>query len=135
QETHHPFQAPKQADPAKAIIPPYYPDHAVTRLDWAEYLDSASELDRKVGLILQQLESDGLAEHVLVVFSADHGQCHVRDRQFCYEEGLHIPRIIRCRTAFAPLKHYDPGPVDNRLIEAIHLAPTFLALADVLNPA
>src|SRR5262249_32776856 len=25
QETHHPFQAPKQADPAKVIIPPYYP--------------------------------------------------------------------------------------------------------------
>ena len=31
-------------DPAKVEIPPYYPDHAVTRQDWAQYLDAASEL-------------------------------------------------------------------------------------------
>ena len=42
--------------PARVVIPPYYPDHEVTRRDWAEYLDAASELDRKVGLILKQLE-------------------------------------------------------------------------------
>ena len=61
QETHRDFHAPKRADPAKVVIPPYYPDHPVTRRDWAAYLDAASELDRKVGLILEQLEADGLA--------------------------------------------------------------------------
>ena len=35
QETHRAFHAPKQADPAKVEIPPYYPDHPVTRDDWA----------------------------------------------------------------------------------------------------
>ena len=30
QETHRAFHAPKQADPAKVEIPPYYPDHPVT---------------------------------------------------------------------------------------------------------
>jgi arylsulfatase A-like enzyme len=46
-ETHRKFNAPSKADPAKVVIPPYYPDHPVTRKDWAQYLDSATELDRK----------------------------------------------------------------------------------------
>ena len=54
--------SPKQADPAKVVIPPYYPDHPVTREDWAQYLDAATELDAKVGRILRQLETDGLAD-------------------------------------------------------------------------
>ena len=35
------------------MIPPYYPDHSVTRADWAAYLDAISEADRKIGLILR----------------------------------------------------------------------------------
>ncbi len=42
QETHRTFHAPSKADPAKVELPPYYPDDAVTRTDWAEYLDAAS---------------------------------------------------------------------------------------------
>ena len=36
-ETHRAYDAPKRADPAKVEIPPYYPDHPVTRADWAAY--------------------------------------------------------------------------------------------------
>ena len=35
-ETHRAFNAPAKADPAKVEIPPYYPDHEVTRKDWAQ---------------------------------------------------------------------------------------------------
>src|SRR5215471_6536352 len=73
QETHRAFHAPPHADPAKVEIPPYYPDHPVTREDWAKYLDAATELDRKVGLILKQLEADGLAASTVVIFMGDHG--------------------------------------------------------------
>jgi arylsulfatase A-like enzyme len=134
QETHRKFHAPKKADPAKVLIPPYYPDHPVTRQDWAAYLDAASELDRKVGLILRQLEADGLAEDTIVVFMADHGQAHVRGKQFCYEEGLHIPLIVRWPRGAAPPGSFRPGSVDDRLVEAIDLAPTFLAIAGVTPP-
>lgn len=135
QETHRKFRAPKKADPAKVVIPPYYPDHTVTRKDWAEYLDAASELDRKVGAILRQLEADGLADETIVVFMADHGQAHVRGKQFCYEEGLHIPMIIRWAKDFPTPKDFRPGTVDDRLIEAIDLAPTFLAIAGEPKPS
>ena len=136
QETHRDFHAPPQADPAQVEIPPYYPDHPVTRRDWAEYLDAASELDRKVGKILQQLAADGLADSTVVVFMGDHGQAHVRGKQFCYEEGLHIPLIVAWPDALPrPAALPPPGTVDDRLIEAIDLAPTFLALADTPKPA
>jgi arylsulfatase A-like enzyme len=135
QETHRTFHAPAKADPAKVAIPPYYPDHPVTRQDWAQYLDAASELDRKIGLILEQLADDGLADSTVVFFSGDHGQAHVRGKQFCYEEGLHIPLIVRWPKQFPVPARYKAGTVDDRLVEAIDLAPTVLAIAGAEKPA
>ncbi len=133
-ETHRKFRGPKKADPAKVEIPPYYPDHPVTRADWAAYLDDTSELDRKVGLILQQLEKDGLADNTVVVFFGDNGQAHVRGKQFCYDSGLHTPLIIRWPKKFLPAKHSQPGTLDHRLIASIDLAPTMLAIAGAPKP-
>lgn len=129
QETHRTFHAPRRADPAKVEIPPYYPDHPVVREDWAQYLDAASELDRKVGLVLAQLEKDGLADSTIVMFFSDHGQAHVRGKQFCYDSGLQVPLIIRWPGRFPRPKQIVPGSVDERLLMAIDLAPTVLALA------
>jgi len=133
-ETHRPFRAPKRADPAKVIIPPYYPDHPITREDWAAYLDEASELDRKVGLVLEALERDGLADTTVVVFFGDNGQAHVRGKQFCYDSGLHVPLIIRWARRLPPPARFTPGTVDNRLLHGIDLAPTMLAIAGVPKP-
>jgi N-sulfoglucosamine sulfohydrolase len=134
QETHRTYHAPPKADPAKVQIPPYYPDHPVTRKDWAAYLDAASELDRKIGLILQQLEADGLADNTVILFFGDHGESHVRGKQFCYEEGLHIPLIIHWPKSFPAPKQYKSGLVDDRIIEAIDFAPTMLAIAGAKKP-
>ena len=134
QETHRTYHAPKHADPAKVEIPPYYPDHPVTREDYAAYLDSATELDRKIGLILAQLAKDGLAENTIILFFGDHGESMVRGKQFCYEEGLHIPLLIRWPKNFPEPAHCKAGSVDARLIEAIDFAPTMLALAGAPVP-
>jgi len=133
-ETHRIFKAPPHADPAKVDLPPYYPDHPVIRKDWAEYLDSATELDRKVGLVLQQLERDGLADNTIVVFFGDNGGAHVRGKQFCYDSGLLVPLIIRWPESLADSAPFAPGTVSDQLLEAIDLAPTMLALAGVERP-
>lgn len=135
QETHRAFRAPPHADPAKVVIPPYYPDHPVTREDWAKYLDAATELDRKIGLILKQLEADGLADSTVVIFMSDHGQAHVRGKQFCYDSGLRAPLIVRWPKNFPAPKHYEPGAVDDRLLMSLDLGPTFLAIAGAQKPA
>lgn len=134
-ETHRKFSAPKRADPAKVEIPPYYPDHPVTRADWAAYLDSASELDRKIGLVLKQLEADGLAGNTVLIFFGDNGQAHVRGKQFVYDSGLLVPLVIRWPANVPMPANFKPGAVDSNLLSAIDLAPTMLALAGAPIPA
>jgi arylsulfatase A-like enzyme len=135
QETHRKYHAPKLADPAKVVIPPYYPDHPVVRKDWARYLDSASELDRKVGLVLKQLAADGLADNTIVVFFGDNGQSHVRGKQFCYDSGLLVPLIVYWPEKLKPAADYRAGAVSDRLLEAIDLPAQTLAWAGVKKPA
>ncbi len=134
-ETHRGFHAPPEADPAKVVLPPYYPDHPVIRQDWAAYLDSARDLDRKVGRVLAQLQADGLADHTIVVLMGDNGQVHIRGKQFLYEEGVHVPLIIRWPEAIPAPAGFTPGKEDSHLISSIDLTATTLAWAGVAKPA
>ena len=134
-ETHRDYDGPQRADPDKVELPPWEPDHPVARKDWARYLDAASEMDRKVGLVLERLEADGLADNTVVVFFGDNGQSHVRGKQFCYDEGLLVPLIIRWPKSFPAPKEFRPGTVSDRLIAAIDLAPTMLDIAGATRPA
>ena len=134
QEPHRLFHAPKQIDPAKVTLPPFYPDHPTVRADWAAYLDSVSELDRKVGVVLQALVDEGRTDDTIIVFFGDNGRCHIRDKQFCYEAGLQVPLLIRWPKNFPPPAGFKPGAVDNRLLVAIDLAPTMLTFAGAPVP-
>jgi len=134
QETHRKFHAPKVTPPAKVTLPPYYPDHPAVREDYAAYLDSAVELDRKVGALLAQMERDGMAENTVVLFMGDNGEAHIRGKQFCYEEGLRVPFIVRWPKGVAAPRGFRPGSVDRELRLSIDVAPTILALAGAAIP-
>jgi arylsulfatase A-like enzyme len=134
-ETHRKFNGPNRADPSKIELPPYYPDHSVTRQDYARYLDALMELDRKVGLILKQLDKEGLADNTVILFIGDNGEAHVRGKQFCYEEGLHVPLIIHYPKSITAPKSFRPGSADDRLLEGIDLPPTILTMAGADIPS
>ena len=51
---------PQIATPENVSVPPYYPDHEITRQELARYYNSVSGMDVRVGWILEQLEKDGL---------------------------------------------------------------------------
>jgi arylsulfatase A-like enzyme len=122
------------ADPAKVQIPPYYPDHEVTRRDWAEYLDTVQEMDGQVGRLLERLEADGLADRTIVVFFGDHGRTMLRGKQWPYDSGLHIPLIIRWPADFPAPSQVSPGTVDDRLVSALDITATTLWAAGVGRP-
>lgn len=134
QETHRNFQGAKATDPATVVLPPYYPDHPIVRADYAAYLDAAKNLDIKVAKILALLERDGLADNTVVIFMGDNGEAHIRGKQFCYEEGLRVPMIVRWPKKLPAPAHYRAGTTDNRLLEAIDVAPTLLSFAGVPLP-
>ena len=134
QETHRDFAAEGITDPAKVALPPYYPDHPAIRKDYADYLDSARRLDGKIARILARLEQDGLAGNTVVLFMGDNGEAHIRGKQFCYEEGLRVPLIIRWPRGLTPPAGFRAGAVEPRLLEAIDVAPTLLSLAGLPVP-
>lgn len=134
QETHRAFHAPPHADPAKVEIPPYYPDHEVTRKDWAQYLDAVTELDRKIGKIVELLKRDGLFDNTVICFVGDNGAAHVRAKQFCYEEGLWVPFILRWPSGLPEPAGYEAGTVSDRLLMSIDLTATTLSWAGVAKP-
>lgn len=134
-KTGRAFNGPHRADPAQVSIPPYYPDCPEVRADWANYLDDASALDVKVGAILAQLERDGLADNTVVVFMGDHGQAHVRGKQWCYDSGLRVPLVVRWPKNFPAPAGFKPGIANAQLVEAIDLTATTLAFAGVPKPA
>jgi N-sulfoglucosamine sulfohydrolase len=115
-------------DPAKVKLPPYYPDDPVVRRDWAKYLDTIDYLDGKVGTILKRLKEEGLETNTIVFFFGDNGRCHVRDKQWLYEGGLHIPLIIRWPG------HAPTGAVKDDLVSAIDISATSLALSGAHLP-
>ena len=82
-------------DPGDVVLPPYYPVDQILLEDWALYLDSVRVTDFHVGRVLERLETEGLLENTLIVFFTDHGISHARGKQFLYDEGTHIPLVVR----------------------------------------
>lgn len=82
-------------DPAKAPLPPYYPDTPVVRRDMANYYNNLTFTDKEVGRILKQLDDDGLAESTIVFFWGDHGRGLPRHKRWI------TTRASACRWSFA----------------------------------
>ena len=65
----------------------------------SEYYGIISEIDEWVGVILDKLDSLGLAGQTLVIFTSDHGEmlgAHgMREKNVFYEESAHVPLLIR----------------------------------------
>ncbi|HUW18838.1 MAG TPA: sulfatase-like hydrolase/transferase [Sedimentisphaerales bacterium] len=115
-------------DPAKVKLPPYYPDHPVLREDWAQYLNSVLYLDAEVGKVLERLKDEGIEDTTVVFLWTDHGISHARGKQFLYDEGIHVPLVIRWPGAI------KPGTVRDDLVSHIDIAATSLYIAGIPVP-
>lgn len=114
-------------NPESVQLPPYYPRDPIMLRDWATYLDSVRLTDQHVGRVMERLKAEGLLGSTLIVFFTDHGISHARGKQFLYDEGTHIPLVIR-----------GPGIAEGRtrtdLVEHIDVAALSLAAAGVKIP-
>ena len=128
---HRPFvrDSLRPVAPATVEIPPYYPDHPITRADWALYLETVQQVDRAVGALLDTLAAEGLLDNTVIMFFGDQGRPHVRAKQFLYDPGTHSPLIIRWPDG------QGAGTTDARLVSNIDLAAASLALAGIERPA
>jgi len=128
-EPHRAFV--KDEDPerwTKVQVPPIYPDHEVTRRDWANYLASIEVMDKKVGQILERLEKEGLADNTLVMFFGDHGRPQARGKQWLYDGGILIPMIVRWPG------RVESGTVEPRMVSMIDFPAASLVAAGLQLP-
>jgi N-sulfoglucosamine sulfohydrolase len=114
-------------DPARAPLPPYYPDTPAVRGQIAALYTQVTLMDQRVGQVLRELEEDGLARDTVVFFFSDHGTGLPRGKRFLHDTGLRAPMIVRI-----------PGQapsVSGRLVSFVDFAPTVLSLAGVPAPS
>lgn len=114
-------------DPASVELPSYYPRDEVLLHDWARYLDACRYTDQQVGQAIARLEQEGILDQTLVIFMTDHGISHARGKQFLYDEGTHVPLVIR-----GP--GIPRGAVRDDLVEHIDLPAISLAAAGIAIP-
>ena len=123
-----PIERPLVHDPAKAVLPPYYPDTPTVRRNWARYYDTVTTMDEQAGQILSDLGLDGLSDSTLVFFYSDHGRGLTRAKRWVYDSGTHVPLIVRWPD------RRGAGTSEARLVSFIDLGPTVLSLAGVPVP-
>ena len=109
-------------------VPPYLPDTPPVIQDIRRMYSNVVEMDRYVGVMLNQLEEDGLFDETIIVWYTDHGGPLPRQKRLLYDSGLHVPMIVRY-----PGRE-RAGEVDDRLISFVDFAPTLLSQAGIQPP-
>ena len=101
-------------------------------LDMANYYGMVKCIDDNVGKILQTLQTNGLSEKTIVVFTSDHGDLrgehHRQNKGVPYEASARIPFVI------AYPGKIKPRTVVNEALGCVDFLPTILSLMDVSSP-
>jgi len=121
-------------DPAKAPIPPYHPEDPVFRKAWSRYYDAVTQVDYRAGEIIDQLKEDGLWDDTIVIVWADHGVGMPRGKHTLWEQGTHVPLIVRYPHKYQDLAPAAPGSVLDDLVCLMDMGPSVLKLAGIDTP-
>lgn len=121
-------------DPQKLDLPPHVPDIPEIRSDFAFHMEGSQDIDKWVGIFLEDLKKQGLDEDTIIFFFSDHGGCLPRGKGFLYETGTHVPLVVYLPPKWRHLANGASGKTD-RLVGFPDLAPTVLSLAGIEPPA
>jgi len=106
-----------------------------TRLVYQEYvrnyLRMVAGIDENVGRLLDYLELSGLDKNTVVIYTSDNGfflgEHGFYNKMWMYEDGFHIPLIVRMPGSHAASTNSD-------IVSMLDMAPTLLDLAGVSVP-
>lgn len=97
------------------------------------YLNALHHTDQIFGALMRSLQQQGMLEHTLVLFIADHGEAFGTHDQKnhgsrIYEENVHIPCVLINPTLFN-------GERDKAIHGMVDIAPTIAHIAGLAKPA
>jgi uncharacterized sulfatase len=107
------------------LLPPYYPDVPLAKRDWANGLEAAQIVDRKVGEVLDRLDKEGLSANTMVILIGDNGRCMPRGKQFLYDGGIQVPIIVRWPG------HVESDKVSDDMVSTLDITKTILDAAGI----
>ena len=122
-DVHRPFKAwAEPVDPKSVRIPPFLPDNEMIREDLAEYYGTINNVDITIGKIIECLETTGLKENTLFIYTTDHGSPFPRSKCTLYDPGLKTILIM-----FLPnSKLFSGEKIVNSMLSNIDLLPSLL---------
>ncbi len=112
--------------PDKLTIPSELADLPATRQDLASYYNEIQRFDSYVGLVVEELKKQGVAENTLVIVCSDNGRPFPGAKTRVNDSGVKTPFI-----AWWPGGIQRPGSETDALVSMIDLAPTITALAGI----
>lgn len=98
----------------------------------SRYLRTIQSIDDNVGRLLDFLDSEGLADNTIIIYTSNQGfflgEHGWFDKRFMYEESFQMPFLIRYP------KEIVPGTVCEDIICNVDFAPLFLDYAGLRQP-
>jgi len=119
---------PLLADTQNIRIPKYFPDIPVVRKDVGRVYSNIMELDKQIGRLLDELNTDGLLDKTIIFFWSDHGGPLLRQKRAVGNSGLRVPLIVRMPNGAMA------GTRVNDIVSLMDLGPTVLSLAGIKPP-
>jgi N-sulfoglucosamine sulfohydrolase len=115
-------------DPKQVIVPYHLPDTPEVRSDLADYYQSATRMDRNVGLLLEVLRESGQLENTLILFVSDNGIPFPGAKTNLYAAGVHLPLIVS-------MPGGPRGRTNQALVSFADITPTILDWARAKGPS
>jgi arylsulfatase A-like enzyme len=98
-----------------------------------KYFSVLAAIDENVGRILNLLDSLGLAENTIVVYSSDNGyflgEHNLSDKRSAYEESIRVPLLVRYPARL------PRGKTVSKMVLNVDIPATFVASAGQKKPA
>jgi arylsulfatase A-like enzyme len=126
---------PQRLKPVDIELPPYLPDLPEIRKDMARYHDRITDMDTKVGKIIDDLEKAGLAENTIIIYCSDHGGILPRGKRYLEETGVKVPLVVRVPEKFQKLSPFKSGDRVTEPVSFVDFSATFLSIAGIATPA
>ena len=117
----------KDIDIDRIEVPPYFPDTPKVRESLVRVYAAIEHADRLLGVLLDELEEDGLSDTTAVFVWTDHGPLP-RGKRWPYDSGIHSPLIVRWPGVI------EPGTVSDDLVSTMDLGPTVLSICGAEVP-
>jgi len=115
--------------PDEAYVPPYLPDLPDVRKEMAEYFNTVHRADATLGVIMDLLEEEGIADNTLFFFFSDNGAAFPTSKQNCYPYSTRTPLMVRWPGVI------EPGSVDDtHMVSTMDIMPTVLEACGIPVP-